>query len=269
MDWTAVAVAAGAGGIGAALAFLIVRRPKERPMLHLILSLALIGGLYVSGRFFILDPLDEKRIDEEMQQAIAGIPVYRALMEHDRIEYDRLTASLRESLVMGRSRDETIEHARALLSGMVNRYLPHADDVAAARYIEVFVDELRQLQSHDPELCYRFVYPQGGPSVDPVPHVDEETRTAEIAALAEVIRAAGSRRQEVPTAEDVQADLLIVYQRLRETYGDDVDLLGKPTAPDVDRGKICALLTSFYGNALDLPGSAGGRIIRYLFSDNE
>jgi hypothetical protein len=269
VDWSAVAVAGSAGGIGAAAAFLIVRRPKERPILFLILSLVFIAALHTAGRYYILEPLNKRRIDEELQQAIAGIPVYQALREFDRIEFDRVAGSLRESLVAGRSHDETVAHARALLSGLVNRYLPHADDAAAAQYVSVFLDELRQLQAHDAELCYRFVYPQGGPAIDLRSYVDEDTRMAELAALAEVIRSAGSRRRDVPTAEDVQADLLIVYQGLRETYGEDVDLLGNPTGPDVDRGKICALLTSFYGNALELPDSSGGRIIRYLFSDNE
>ena len=56
---------------------------------------------------------------------------------------------------------------------------------------------------------------------------------------------------------------------MREIYGEDVDLLGTPTDPGVDQGKICALLTSFYGGVLELPVGSGGQIIRYLFSDSE
>lgn len=269
MDWTAVALAGSAGGIGAAAAFLIVRRPRRRPILFLVLSLAFIATLHIAGRLYILAPLNEKRIEDDLRQAIADIPVYQALRDYDRVEYDRLTGSLRDSLAAGRSRQETVAMAQALLSGLVNEYLPHADDAAAAHYVGVFVDELRQLRAHDPELCYHFVYPQDGPPVDLREYVDEPTRAAELAALAAVIRAAGSNPRSVPTAADVQADLLLVYQGLRDAYGEDVNLLGDPTAPDVDRGRICALLTSFYTNALELPDSSGGRIIRYLFSDSE
>ncbi len=66
----------------------------------------------------------------------------------------------------------------------------------------------------------------------------------------------------------MQPDLLLVYEGLRAAYGEEVDLLGDPTKPDVDREKICALLTSFYDNVLELPDTSGGRIIRYLFSDS-
>lgn len=269
VDWIPIAVTAGSGALGAAVAYLIVRRPRQRPLAFLLLSLVLIAALHAAGRLYILDPLEKNRIDAELLQAISDIPVYQALREHDRIEYERLTGSLRQSLIAGRSRAETVARAQALLGGLINNYLPRAGDVAAARYVGVFTNELRQLRAHDADLCYRFVYPQDDGTVDVRAYVDEETRKADIAALAEVIRTAAGDPQPVPTADDVQADLMIVYQGLREVHGEDIALLGNPTAPDVDRAKICDLLTAFYGEVLELPEESGGRIIRYLFSDNE
>jgi len=92
---------------------------------------------------------------------------------------------------------------------------------------------------------------------------------ADVEAMEEVIRTAADDPRDAPAAQEVQEDLLVVYQGLREIYGDDIDLLGRPTEPDVDRAKICELSASFYDRVLELPEGSPGRIIRYLFSDNE
>ena len=53
------------------------------------------------------------------------------------------------------------------------------------------------------------------------------------------------------------------FARLRERHGVDVDVLRRPQARGVDRGRVCAMTIALYSELLDLPAAAAGQALRY------
>lgn len=176
-------------------------------------------------------------------------------------------AELKSAISKGKSETEIFAAVRSNITALVQKRLPYASDEAAARYMRVMVQEMTELQMNDGgDLCYQFLFPQAGQSLDISQYISEATKQADLTALSAVVRTSAVAPQEIPKEEDVSALLESVVNILVQRYGQDVALLQNPVAPGVDKAKVCAIMIEMYTQILQLPPTQGGKLIRYLLA---
>ena len=83
--------------------------------------------------------------------------------------------------------------------------------------------------------------------------------------LAEVIKSA---RNEKPVMSSQEAELPLsqLMATLSSRFPNDIEVLNEMDNPNVDRGKACRMTLAMYDEALKMPPSQAGPLLRYLFS---
>jgi hypothetical protein len=266
MDWISITLAGVAGALAGLVSFLIVRKPRERRTAYILTFVVALGAFNLLSSRFVLPRLREWRAEREIDRVFSEIPVYQLLARHDPAVAGEIRSSLTDMVRRGESPSRAREQIGAHIRGVVNKYLPRASDAAITTYMAVFMRELEQLQSRDPDLCYRAVFPNQGGPVDMALYLDQATREADLSALAEVIRSASEAPQPPATAEEAGPVLAGVMARVREAHGEDAALLQALESPDADRAKACALIRSLYGAILALETARSGPVLRYMVS---
>ena len=140
------------------------------------------------------------------------------------------------------------------------RYIPHASDEAVIQYVRAMALEIEELAEKNPEVCYRFLFPDRYGSTDVTQYINAETQRVDLAALAEVIRTAAEQPQPVPNGETGDALLKKLMNNFYASQGDDAYLLQDPFAPGVDKKKVSKLIASLYREALNLPQEESGLV---------
>ena len=136
----------------------------------------------------------------------------------------------------------------------------------SSRTLGVMVDEMRELNGQDPNLCYRFLFSQQYGAINPQKYVSKQLMDADLAALAEVIRTSATDPQPAPTEPEVAADLEIVVSQLQEQYGDNISILQNPQDPSVDKRVACGMMADLYAHVLKLPSPRNGRLLRFMLA---
>jgi hypothetical protein len=133
-------------------------------------------------------------------------------------------------------------------------------------YISVTMDELDEIYEGGGDLCHQFLFPQPGRFLDVRDHVSKELLAADLAALAKVIETSAKDPQEPPTEAEVMPQLQPVFLSLAGKYGDELSLMQNPTAPGVDKRRVCELTSDLYDEILAMSPSDGGRVLRFMLS---
>ena len=99
-----------------------------------------------------------------MQAEMDAHPVYAALKLTAPDDHKALHEFLEGQMSQGLALPEAFVQARPLLTRLANERMGFADQKTRIQWGQVTVDTLRELQSRDPELCYRVMSSQ---SLDP------------------------------------------------------------------------------------------------------
>lgn len=266
MNWISIGIGAAAGLVAALLAHLVVRKPQERKIAYGVVFVVAFVFLNTLARENILPTLNNYYEAEKAEETLLKIPAYQELKQHDPNTYQVMLSGLREGLRKGSSEEELIAQVKTNLGPLIEKRVPYASDQAVVTYMGVVVKELRELNRQDPSLCYRFLFPQQYGAINPQKYLSKQLLSADLAALAEVIRTSATDPQPAPTEQDVAADLEIVVGQLQEQYGDSVSVLQNPQNPSVDKRVACGMIADLYTRVLELPSPRGGRLLRFMLS---
>lgn len=267
MSGYAIAIAAAAGAIAALVAALLVRKPREKRVEFVVLFVVLLGGLNVVGQQFLLPRLDPSIRVGAAEKALLEIPAFQAIKQHDPATYATILAELRAGLARGLEEDQLIAQVKPKVEQLVVERLPKASDPALVAYIRTMVQELRELNRKDPNLCYQFLFPQQYGALNASQHLSPEILQADLAALVQVIETSARAPQSPPPAEEVAADLQAAVGALEQQHGAGaVAALQNLHDPAVPRAKGCALTADLYDHVLALPPERSGKVLRFMFS---
>jgi hypothetical protein len=206
------------------------------------------------------------KVEHEVERSLSEISAFQHIAKYDPQVYQRIKSELVDSIRKGESQEQAVGRARQAVGGLVMGYLPHASEEAVVRYVRAMTLEIEDLAEKNPEVCYRFLFPDRYGSADVTPYINTETQRADLTALAEVIRTAAEEPQPVPNGETGDALLKKLMTNFYASQGEDALLLQDPFAPGIDKKKVSKLIASLYREALNFPGEERGLLLRHMLS---
>jgi hypothetical protein len=267
MNWIAIGLAAAAGAVAAVIASLVVRKPKEKGVLYAFVFVVLFAVLNALGKEFLLPTLSLPFELAKAEQALLAIPAYQAIKLHDPAVYDAVVADLRSGLKRGLSEDELIGQIKPRIEQIIVQRIPKASDSAVVGYMTVMVREIRELNRQNPELCYKFLFPQQYGAINLQKHVPKELLEADLSALALVIETSAKSPQSLPTEAEVATDLELAVAALIEAHGEAaVAVLQDLHNPAVSKAKGCSVTADLYDRVLALPLERSSKVLRFMLS---
>ncbi len=266
MNWISIGLAGAIGALAALIAQLMVRKPKERWVAYTLVLISSFAVMYTLSRLYILPVLNTWKYQKNLEMSLQGIPAYQQISRYDPDAYQRINAEIQKLLKTGRNESKIIEQIRQIVGELVQKYLPRASDDALLSYMGVVTQEIEELASQSPELCFKFLFPQQYGAIDVRKYIRPETQKADLDALAEVIRTGAEDPINVEDFEGYNALIGKVITNLHAVYGDDTLLLQNPHVPEIDKEKFCKLTVALYREILKLPKQECSFVLRYMLS---
>lgn len=266
MNWISIGLAALSGALAAMIAGIIVRKPKERLFPYAIAFVISFGVLQGLSREFVFPELNAWNVARKADSAFVDIPAFQAIKQHDPKTYEAILSDIRGSLRKGADEAQIIGLVRGHIVGVVQKRLPSASDEAVVSYMAVMVTEIHELHKYSSELCYRFLFPEKSGPIDGRKYFSKRTQEADLAALAQVIKTSAESPQSIPKEAEVMPKLEPVIFELEKKYGNDITMLQNPSAPTVDRGKVCSMTADLYKRIIEMPRNENGKILRFMLS---
>jgi hypothetical protein len=259
-------VAGVIGAVAAVLAWAVARSVGPAGTTrHRATLLASFVSLFTLGSAALMPHARAWKQEREVEALLRDTPLFAAALEDE----PSLRGPLREALlgaVRGGGSSEAVAAGLRLLSPRLWRSVPEGSDAAAVRLGRALVARLADLQARDPELCYRFLFPGvAGPPAGGGSPRDESLLSALEAVALSAHGGAAEPLERTAARKQVEA----AFARLRERHGGDVDVLRRPQARGVDRGRVCAMTIALYSELLDLPAAAAGQALRYSLGPGE
>ena len=258
-----------AGTIGAAAAVLgwgVARWVgPSGTMRHRTALLVSFISLFTLGSAALMPHARTWKQERDVLALLRDEPIFAAVLEDEPALHEPLRAALLGAFREG-APGEAVAAGLRLLSPRLWRSVPEASDASALDLGRALVTRLADLQTRDPKQCYRFLFPAvaGPPAGGGSPPEESLLRTLRAVALS---ARAGSAEPLDRSAARKHIDA--AFGRLRDRYGADVDVLRRPQAPGVDRGRVCAMTIALYSELAALPPGAAGQALRHALGPGE
>ena len=267
MDWNSIGVGALsgalAGGIGAALAFALVKDRTRAGILSAVLAVILYGVFSRLADDYLVSPPDTDQLFAEMSSELELI---RKIESADPVLLDDIKARFAEDLESGASHEEAGYNVGKRAADYAITRLPGADDQTVAAFLAVTNESLDQLIEQDPELCFRYLFPHVAGGIDTKRHLSADVNERHLSLLANAIDTYDEGRV-MPTSEEFQTLMAPVAEDVVETYGQAaVAGLAAPQAESTDHAQTCLIARGLYGNIAELPGPDAVTLLRAMLA---
>lgn len=208
--------------------------------------------------FYALTP------DELMKE----IPFYTVIKKNDPQLYQRISDDIELALNEENGSENLRHKVRGYLDQIISKRVPTAANDAVIAYMKVTLKEMQALERQGYDLCYNFLYPMQGETIDISKYVQKSLLDQDMTALTDVVRSSYERPLPIPRGKDVQLYLSHVYTILEQNHGPDVDVLANPLAKNINKNKVCTMTIAFFEEILRLPTKQSGETLRYIVLKN-
>jgi hypothetical protein len=244
---------------------LIKRKCKTDPNRRLASTIVVILAFGASQ--VVLTPVVQAfSAAAEIDEALQNNPTFVVLKTHDVETYNSFTKSMRERYKGGATHAEIVAEAQSKMRGIVMSKLPASSNEAAVTYLKATTAELEHLYQAGGDKCYAYLHPAPGKAAQPRIDFTPELIQADLAALAEVLRAAYVSPQPIPTDEAFEAVLSKSFAQYLQANSVELNELEKPKASEQERRAVCRATVSLYQEIFKLPMPAAGTVIRYMLA---
>ncbi|NMZ78964.1 hypothetical protein [Pseudomonas mandelii] len=267
MLWINITVGAVCGAVAGGLVYAFTRKTKNKN--YSVITAIIMAVLFALSRQFIIPHINNYYNSTHLQEALSKSPAYSAIKQYDPATYSNILNQINLAATEGKKQDEAVGLVHASIVALIQKRIPSASDEAVATYMKVMVQELRELQRVGGEICYAFLFPQRIEAFDMSKYISKSTSQADQKALVEVIKSSSVAPQSIPTENDILPLLQPILIELIGKYRDIVSILENAEAPGVDKAKVCDMTIVLYDRVLQLPPSQGGKVIRFMFGQNQ
>lgn len=266
MTWVGMVLGAVVGGLVLRVFSPLIRRkcqtdPNRRLVSTLVFLLAWAASEAVLTPV-VLAFSDAAALDDELQKT----PPFVVLKTHDAATYNSFTKSMRERFKAGATRAEVVAEAQSRMRGIVQAKLPASSNEAAVIYMKASIAEVEHLYQAGGDKCHAYLYPTPGKPALPRNDFTPELIQADLAALAEVLRAAYVNPQPIPTDEAFEEVLSKSFAQYLQANSAELTALEEPKASEQERRRVCKATASLYQEIFKLPMPAAGTVIRYMLT---
>ena len=206
-------------------------------MAYAVVFILFVLGLSILSRQFLLPAITSWKYQHDIDKSLLEISAYQQIAKYDTKAYQEIKAEILNSIKKGESPTRAIGRGRKNIGELVTKYMPYASDEAIVRYMSGMIQEIEELASKNPDLCYQLLFPDRYGSPDSTKYFKPETQRADLNALVDVIRTAAEQPQPEPDKTAGEALLKKVVGSFYEAHGEEAQLLKDPFAPGIDKGE--------------------------------
>lgn len=261
----AVLISSATALLWLALIIVLVKRRKLGKVAGaalLILPL-MAGNLYY---YRVVVPQQQQTLRAAMAgQALATKPVWRTVRVQQPTLYLQASDELQRSLKAGVAEQQAFDQLRPLAADLLNRRVNSATDADLIRYMTVSLQEMTLLRQKDPDLCFRFLFPQIHGGINLGEHLPRKVVDEEMQAMDTLlVNSLGPER--TADTQNGRSHLQTVVHKLYDTWGSDLQNLNSPAEPGVNEGQLCDMTVDLYRSVLALPDKDAASVLRIILS---
>jgi hypothetical protein len=259
MDMLNIGVIILMAAVAAALAYALVR-PREGNVGAFVVFLLLL--------VFVSEYLGHKFVLPQAQAAFGpkSLPddaLFTAIKKHEPALYERLSRGYVEAYKSG-DKEAFIRGAYDEVAKAALKHIPTASDEAVSAFIGHAIVQLKELRTKPGDVCFRFLFPQVSGPADialllPKPMIDANSDK-----LAAIINTSVDSPRQPPTQEEALPSLQPILQELTRTYGADLNMISNPSAPTVDRRRVCDISIDLYERIGALPVHERANVLKFI-----
>lgn len=229
-------------------------------ILLFMLPLLLANALWFSW----LKPQQQRAAQNEAALSyLAQAPGYRVLQTQEPALWQLLLQEMQHQMRRGATPQQAAGELRGWLADLINQRLMRAPDAAVVNYVRVSVKAMQALEQRDPQLCFRFLYPQVSGGVNLVATLSPALNAEDAAAMEQLLLA--SRGDDLAVDQpQAQRDLQRIVATLYKKWGDKLQQLNMPADTAVDRSSMCAMSIDLYSAILALPDKQAANLLRRM-----
>jgi hypothetical protein len=196
----------------------------------------------------------------------AAQPAFAALEPLEPEQFLQLRSEYLDGVLSGSSAAQMRDRVRAqVLTRIVPRYARVAPDAELIAYWHTQLDLARELRAIDARDCAAFLAPTPETDTSRIAALfSDQARSAELAALADLLRAGALHPAAIPSAEAVAAALRESARRTERSMPGAVRIVSHPQSAQRNPGEFCRAEVTFYEAVLALPAHRAGPVLRYL-----
>ena len=266
---------------------IIVKRDPGRGKRIVVGVAAAVAAVVATVIFpLVINPmLIERRADRELMQ----VPAFQQIAKWEPAIYKRMKANVVAAVGRRESSAQIQGRIRADVQKLATQYMKTASDEAVVEYLQVTLEEIRQVSSKDPDVAFAMLYEQKT-DVDMTKYIDDATQKRDAAALTEIIHTGVAK--EAGYQNDRRATQLLtqIVEGMRRDFGADGDLPfngGRRALPEgdpnddamtrliraqavmqqpIDKARSVEMMVEFYNRVLSLRADQSAQIMRLLLS---
>ncbi|WP_312141013.1 hypothetical protein [Pantoea septica] len=194
---------------------------------------------------------------------LVKMPGYRVLQTQEPALWRLLVQELQLRLRRGEAPQQAAGELRGWLADLINQRVMRAPDAAVVNYIRASVNVMQALGQRDPQLCFRFLYPQVSGGVNLAKTLSPTLNAQDAAAMEQLLLS--SRGADLPVDQpQAQHDLQRIVADLYKKWGDKLQQLNMPADTAVDRSSMCAMSVDLYSAILALPDKHAANLLRRM-----
>lgn len=248
----------------ALIVVLVKRRKMGKTAALLLLLLPLLAGNLYYYRWVAPQQQQTARL-AAAQQKLATMPVWGTVKIQQPALYRQASEELQRSLQNGVAEQQAFDRLRPLAADLLNQRINAAADEDLIRYMQVSLEQMKLLRQKNPDLCFRFLFPQirGGVNIGEV--LPRSAVDKEMQAMDTLLK--NSRGAE--RATDIQrgrSRMQSVVRKLYDRWGIDLQNLNAPAEPGVDESKLCDMTIDLYQSVLALTDKDSASVLRIMIS---
>lgn len=196
---------------------------------------------------------------------LSQTPGYRVLQQQEPALWQLLVQELMHKTRAGESPQQAIGGLRGWLADVINQRLMRASDKAVVNYIDVSVQEMQALNQRDPQLCFRYLYPQVSGGVNVENTLSAELNQLDAQAMEQLLLDSTGAEQPMDKVT-AQRDLQNIVAHLYKKWGDKLQQLNMPADTAVDRSSMCMMSIDLYSAILALPDKQAANLLRRMIA---
>jgi hypothetical protein len=262
MDMINIGVIIVMAAVAAALAYAVVRPREGNVGAFVVLLLLLV---------FISEYLGHKFVLPQAQAAFGpkSLPndeLFTAIKKHEPALYERLSAGYVAAYRSG-DREAFLRDAYEQVAKAALKHIPYASDESVSAFIGHAIVQLKELRTKPGDACFRFMFPQVSGPADIVAMLPKPMIEANSNKLADIINTSVDSPRQPPTQDEAMPSLQPVLEHLARTYGGDLKMLSNPSAPTVDRRRVCDISIDLYERIDELPVHERATVLKFILKD--
>ncbi|MDX5628474.1 MULTISPECIES: hypothetical protein [unclassified Brenneria] len=269
MDWQQVIISGVVGVI--AVGLISVMRRKQ--WIGRISGIAIFIGIIAAWNFLGVNYLfSGKTFSEELRQAetaMSQLPVYRTIKESDPVFYDKLQVKMVKLKREGKSEQQLIDIIQTDISSFLISRLYYAPDDKVVAQMRNTLKQIEKFQAYGADSCFKFLFPAVSGGVNPAKILPLEIMQQRMQADNDLIAASYITPRAVDKTQEIEAAkqaIQPILQQMQLKYGDDLQMVVRPEAANVDRKRACDIMQDFYQSILSLPQAQSAAVLRMVLS---